>query len=264
MEEDGVLLLFILAGAGYFWWRWYRDILVVSTLGRPLSFRHPLLFAPLLCGLVLFRILRLYAAHDVRNSPLYLCFYMALGALVVGACAQWGFPILGLSARDDAVERQNRPALHAIVAALMGCTLCFAGGNIGNGPGWWVVVFCAALSLGAFFLLWLALAAFGRAVESITIDRRPSAAFRTGGFFVACGLVLGRAVAGDWISADATLMDFLAVSWPLLILLGLAVALERLLAGPDKPETGVVLAGILPGLAWIFLSSVYLARVGMW
>ena len=112
--------------------------------------------------------------------------------------------------------------------------------------------------------LWLALAAFGRAMESITVDRRPSAAFRTGGFFVACGLVLGRAVAGDWISADATLIDFLAVAWPLLILLGLAVALERLLAGPDKPETGIVLAGIIPGLAWIFLASVYLAWVGLW
>ena len=69
---------------------------------------------------------------------------------------------------------------------------CFAGGNVGDGPGWWVVVFCAALSTGALFLLWGALQAATDLADSIVIERDGASAVRLAGFLVACGLVLGR------------------------------------------------------------------------
>lgn len=34
-------------------------------------------------------------------------------------------------------------AAYAIVGALAGITFSFARANVGNGPGWWVVVFSA-------------------------------------------------------------------------------------------------------------------------
>ena len=41
------------------------------------------------------------------------------------------FLFCGLSVRDDAIERQNIAASCGISGALIGVTLCFAGGNIG-------------------------------------------------------------------------------------------------------------------------------------
>ena len=44
-----------------------------------------------------------------------------------------------------------------LVEPMLGVTLCYAGGNIGNGPGWWVVVFSAGLSTVALFAAWMVL-----------------------------------------------------------------------------------------------------------
>ena len=42
----------------------------------------------------------------------------------------------------------TRAAVPAVVGALVGVTFCYAGGNIGDGPGWWVVVFSAGAGDG--------------------------------------------------------------------------------------------------------------------
>jgi hypothetical protein len=50
----------------------------------------------------------------------------------------------------DATARRKpaQPLEHGNPAAgaILGLTLAFARGNIGNGPGWWVVVFSAGMS----------------------------------------------------------------------------------------------------------------------
>ena len=71
---------------------------------------------------------------------------MGLGITALALC--------DLSARDDVVERSNRAAIPAIAGGLLAITLCFAGGNIGDGPGWWVVMFCGVLSTGTLLLAW--------------------------------------------------------------------------------------------------------------
>ncbi len=48
----------------------------------------------------------------------------------------------------------------------------------------------------------------GKVSVSIVEERDLASGIRTGGLFIAVGLVLGRAVAGDWVSESATLRDF--------------------------------------------------------
>ena len=79
----------------------------------------------------------------------------------------------------------------------------------------------------------------------------------------AAGLVLGRAVAGDWVSAGATVRDFVRVGWPVVILFTAEALLHRVFrASPTNPRPGVVTSGALPALAYVAAAAVYAARVG--
>ena len=88
------------------WLTWYRDILLVNRLQVQIQRRLVLLLAPLLCLAFLFAVLKKLAAVDVRDDPLYLALYLLVGAAWVGG-ATLVFPLLGISARDDALERGN-------------------------------------------------------------------------------------------------------------------------------------------------------------
>ena len=63
--------------------------------------------------------------------------------------------------------------------------------NIGDGPGWWVVVFAAGLATAALFAAWLVLAQIGHGVDAVTIDRDLAAGVRLGAFLAACGAGAG-------------------------------------------------------------------------
>jgi uncharacterized membrane protein YjfL (UPF0719 family) len=161
----------------------------------------------------------------VREDGRYLAMYLALGALWSGAFISL-LPWLGISVRDDALERGNPAAAWAAAGGLLGITLCFAGGNIGDGPSWTVVVLAAGLASAALALLWTLFNLFSGVVEKIVVERDECAGIRAAGLFVALGLVLGRGAAGDWVSIGATIRDFAINAWPALPLVAAAVALE--------------------------------------
>ena len=255
-DESMILLLsLIVAGAGYLRWVW--PIPGLSPLLCGWVHRSAVVVLPLLCAVLLLGVLRYLAADDVRNDVRYLAMYEALGGAWVMMAAML-LPCLGYSIRDDVLERRNAAALWAIGGALVGLTLCFAGGNIGNGPGWWVVVFAAGLSTFAFFVLWILFEWLARSSEAITIGRDIAAGLRLVGLLVAAGLILGRAVAGDWISAEATLRDFALRGWPAVLLFAAGFVVERI----TPPQTGrgigaAASMGLLPAL-------IYLAGAGLW
>jgi hypothetical protein len=80
---------------------------------------------------------------------------------------------------------------------------------------------------------------------------------RLAGFLIGCGLILGRAVAGDWISLDATIGDFVRKAWPVLIILPLYIFCERF-AKPryNREEQFVLGRGIFPALFYITLGLI--------
>lgn len=242
------------------WIGLYVNSLRFSPYGLPRAPLNALLFAlPACLGLVML-ILRTMASHDVQNDGRYIAMYGFMGAAWIALAP--GLFLPGLSLRDDFFERRNTAAAIAVLGYMLGSTFCFSGGNIGDGPGWWVVVFCAALANGTLAALWGLANGFAPIAERITVDRDAATSLRAAGFFVGCGLILGRSVAGDWVSAEATMRDFALKAWPVAILFTLAVAGERR-ARPRfrESEQALLMSGFLPALAYAGLGlAVVLAQ----
>lgn len=259
--DESLVQMLCLAVAAFTWLPWLWEAVICARLCGRFRDRWTLYADPLICAAVLYAVLRLYSSFDVRDSPIYILFYSVMGAAWVGLAARFFLPWFGLSSRDDVVERKNPAAAHAIGGALLGVTLCFAGGNIGNGPGWWVVVFSAALSTAAFFLLWALLDRFTGLLDSVTIDRDRASGIRLAGYFIGSGVILGRAVAGDWVSAEATVADFAKLAWPVLLLWLAAVLLERSFR-PTKetPLPSPLTHGLAPLCAYVALAFFFLAQ----
>lgn len=233
------------------WTSWYYSLLSVGRAVRRRGNRAPLLWAPLICALLLYAVLARWSADDVRTDSAYLRFYLVIGAAWLGVF-RGPLPLLGLSVRDDVLERGNDAAAWAISGALVGGMCCFAGGNVGNGPGWWVVLFSAGLSTAALLFLWWVLHAASTVADKVTIDRDVAAGLRSAGFLVGTGMILGRAVAGDWVSAGATTVDFARMAWPAAILTAACITIERSFRPEPNPAPGaVVVSGWLPACLYI-------------
>jgi hypothetical protein len=215
-----------------------------------------------ICGAILLGVLTRMAASDVVDSPTYVFMYLMLGFAWI-RIAETGFAFAGLSMRDDVAERRNGAATLAAAGATIAVALCYAGGNIGDGPGWWVVVFSAAIATAALFACWLLLAQLTAVNDVVTIDRDPAAGLRLGAFLVACGIVMGRAVAGDWESAALTVRDAARGLPALLVMLIAAVAIERV-ARPtaERPRAPIVPFGILPAVLYLAIACAAVARLG--
>jgi hypothetical protein len=264
MSEDEIFVtiasVVVTLGA---WATWYFQAATVAGPGAPPEGRAMLRTVPIVCLAVLWLTLRMVASHDVREDGRYLFMYTMLGVAWLGIVTRFS-TFAGISMRDDVLERRNGAAAIAIGGAMLGITMAFAGGNIGDGPGWWVVVFAAGLSTLALFLAWLALDALSGVSDSVTIDRDRASAFRLAGFLVGAGIVFGRAAAGDWVSAAATVVDFAVVGSPALVLLAIAVVIERATRPTaERPAGAVATHGVLPALLYVLLALSYLAQVGL-
>ena len=162
--------------------------------------------------------------------------YSASVALIAGALWKWGavevrghsgevffltflgiiwlivslhiFPWFGLCIADDVIERRNLAALIALLGATLAVATLYAAGNLGEGPSYWNNIFSAALGTTGFFGLWFVLELGGHVSVSIAEERDLASGVRFGGFVLAVGLILGRAVAGDWHSESATVRDY--------------------------------------------------------
>jgi len=217
MSGDEILCLFACCYLVIFGWGpWCSWVLNNNDFGRHLAVRAAAIVVPVLAFAGLFAVLRTAAAHDVRDSGLYTFFYLIMGAAWLRVVVVGLGNCMGLVLRDDWIERGNPAAAICGAGLLFGGMAAFAGGNIGDGPGWWVVIFSAALSTGAMFLGLVFLNLAADVIERITVGRDVSLAVRTGAYLLMAGVIAGRAVAGDWVSAGATVSDFAAAAWPLL------------------------------------------------
>lgn len=262
-EDEGFALVASCVLAGIFWIRWYRHCQAVTWLRSGVGLRLAVIAVPVACGALLWLVLRKLAAHDVREASQYLALYFAMGAAWVGVGIRL-LGLLGLSVRDDALERRNAAAAWAAAGGLIGLTLCYAGANIGDGPGWWVVVYSALVSTATLLLRWVVLDRLTSLSESVTVERDVASGLRLGGFLVAAGLILGRAVAGDWVSVSATNAEFLRTAWPVLVLLLLAVPCEWLCRpSVEQPQPPWFVCGLPPLVIYVGGAALWLAQVGL-
>ncbi len=258
-NHEWPLLVAGIALALFFWGKWYLELLFVSRRGPADTIAT---VTPWMCGVLVFVGLRRWAAMDVRYDVFYLTLYTVWGAVWLGLSA-FLFPILGLSVRDDVVERNNPAAAWLTAGALVGVAIAYIGANAGNGPGWQVVAFSAFLSIATLFATWAMMQLLTGAADAITIDRDETAGIRLGGAIVACGIILGRAVAGDWVSASATIRDFLHCAWPVLIFVVAEGVLGRAFRpSPRCPRPSKLRMGLLPGAVYVAASVAVVLWMG--
>ena len=264
MSGDELFVLIVSAVIGSLGWKpWLGGLFLWSVQRKGSAFLQSILF-PFVSALAVLFVLRTWSAHDVRDNGVYVFFYFVLWFGWMGAM-NWLIAFACLSCRDDVLEGGNTAAGLAVGGALLGLTLAFAGGNIGDGPGWWVVVFSAGLGSASLVGLWVAGCVISRVADTITIDRDTAAGWRALGFFVAGGLVLGRAVAGDWHSALQTVADFIGKSWLLTPLWGVCVVMDSVWRPtPLRPSPDCVVCGLLPCVFYIAAGVGIVVLQGPW
>ena len=262
MSGDEVLVTVLALVVGPVWWA--ITLIGLARVGpiRPGALAVQALTVTIsLCGVAILVVLKTLASFDVVGAGEYQFMYGVLGVAWLRLGERF-FAFAGLSLRDDLVERRNRAAIPAMVGAFAGLTCCYAGGNIGDGPGWWVVVFSAGLASALLFLAWLLLAQFSPVMDAITIDRDPAAGVRLGVFLAAGGLLLGRAVAGDWYSVADTLGDAAAVIPALGVMLVVALIVERVAhPTPERPRAPLLSLGLVPAVLYIAVAVAALSAL---
>lgn len=253
-DEVFVTLVSLVLGPAS-WIFWF--IRATTITGFPVANRtliNSLIGILLVCSLLVQQVLQWGAADDVRDAPQYLFMYLVMGQAWMFVAA-WAFQFAGLHSRDDLLERRNAAALPAWAGALIAVSLCFAGANVGNGPGWWVVVFSASLATAVLALVWIALGQSSGLVDAAIIDRDPAAGWRLGGALVAVGLICGVAVTGDWVSAPLTIVDFVARGWPVVPLaIGVGLVERFLRPTVQRPRSAILSAGIAPAALYVGLA----------
>jgi len=226
---DGIeilILLVAIAVTGLFLFKWYKSIVLAWPREYRIQEKAVLSALPVVSGFGILVVLSNWASHDVVSSPSFIFFYLVMGF----ACMYLGQLMMSalcdLSWRDDIIHGGNKSALFAFCGGFVGITAIYAASNIGNGPGWWTVVFASGLGLIAWVVLAWILHAVTHIFERITVERDTFCGIRVGFFFLASGLILGRASAGDWTSASMTVVEF-GAGWPVLILAAIAIFVER-------------------------------------
>lgn len=257
-----VLLLLAIGLVVYLWFRSYR-VLFKACHFRP-NTRHRSLFValPIVCLAFIAVVLLRWSSPDVRSDAGWVVLYIMGGA----AWLQLGLFLLalfGVGAREDVVERQNPAAAWVVYGAMIGTTFCYAGSNIGSGPGPEAVLFCAVLSTAFLFGFWFLLERTFQLGDRITIERDESAGIRAGGWMLSIGLVFGGAVAGDWVSTESTIRDFFRYSWIALLFLlgaiGIEGAFKRLGARGDTQRRVSFMVAFIYSLA----AAIYIAWRGV-
>lgn len=208
--------------------------------------------------------LNFWGAKEIRSSS----DEVVVLTLVAGAwlfIATRLFSWLGLSFKDDAVDRKNIAALIALCGAVISVALIYAGGSIGEGPSYWNNFFSAGLGTLGLLGLWTLLELGGRVSISVTEDRDVASGLRLCCFLLAAGLILGRAVAGNWHSESATVHDFLHDGWPAAPICIVAVIVE-FFARPSRsrPFPGWPTYGLMPGIIYFAIAAAWLRHLGAW
>jgi len=210
-------------------------------------------------GAIVAYVILFFAASDVRPSAMYVFLYVLMGFGVTGintvALRIFGWRI------SDMFERRNNAAHTLFYTATVASALAFAGANIGDGPGFYVVLFCAGLSHVTLWSIAVAHAALNRTAYRILVDHDRGIAFRFGCMLVAIGAILGRGVAGDWPGYVATTVDFMTIAWPAILYLVVDTMIARFTL--TREIDGGLWADRATGVVYVLIAAAYLMLLGM-
>ncbi len=262
-DESLVLLMAGLASVVVVF-RWFLNLRRIASIGCPPGQRRPLYLAPIVgLGLVLLTLVS-FASHEIKDNGIYVVLFMVAGIVWLTIAASL-FRLLGVGLREDALENHNQAAIMAISGGILAVSLTYAGGNIGEGPTIWTTFFPALVATGALLVLWAFFEFATHVSEAITIERDMASGIRLAGLLIAEGLILGRSVAGDWISAEATVRDFVEAAWPAALLVVVAAIVQwRLRPTATNLSCSVGQRGWLPAGSYLLGAVLYVLSLGSW
>jgi len=265
-----------LIGSLWFLMAWYVAIAKAWPKDKRGRSRFVLTLLPPAAFLIITVILRTIADPTVAESAFWTFFYVLLGFLWVSIGMFAANYFFDLSWRDDVLNQtRDQPALYPVIGSFIGLSLIYAGANIGEGPGWWCVLFAGGLGIAAWLVLGYAVHKVTGAFDTVTIDRDAPCGIRMGFYLAASGLILGKASSGDWTSFGATVIEFL-IGWYILPLTLVAIYVEKLYAKKRQEKLAAVRSNrqrdegsaILPAFAWgmayIIIAIVTVTGVTLW
>ncbi|HHW22503.1 MAG TPA: hypothetical protein GXX26_06430 [Clostridiaceae bacterium] len=229
--------------------RWYRRLGSMWPSGQYKTLKLTFGFLPAVSYAMILYTLKVLASFDVVGAFIYILFYIFLGFAWIFAGLYLVFMSFDLSWIDDAVENKNKAAMFAVTGAFLGLTIIYSGANVGDGPGWWCVLFAGGLGLIAWILLGILMNKFTGIFERISVERDIYCGIRFGCYLLASGIILGRASAGDWTSFSVTIVEFL-VGWPVLPLTVLAIFIERFYINSAKSRERINNNYLLSSIYW--------------
>jgi hypothetical protein len=213
MLSNAAFLLPMAFVGGVAWSRWYYAIFRVSWLGA----RHAdrLVLAALPIGLVVALAVELPLLRYEGIASL-LC-----GLFVVGM-GMLALPVVGMSAQDDVLERNNPAATCVVVGAFVGLSLCFLVPVAHWEEG--LAAERGALAALALFGLWFVLELLLANHEAVSVGRDVVAGIQLGAFLAFTGGLFG--LSALWAPAWGS-PGFLGPLALALILVLLLVGLRR-------------------------------------
>src|SRR5689334_9973922 len=117
--------------------RWYLPLARVRRFGQRSAVRPLLAVTPPIAFLTLLIVLAQWSdPHSVQGHADYILLFLCGGGLWVFG-APLASTVLGVSARQDAVEHDNLAAGVAVSGAMLGATAIYAYANVGAGPTIW-------------------------------------------------------------------------------------------------------------------------------
>jgi len=262
MGDDEVLALVVSLGLGG-WGAlgWYLNGLRTSQLGEKRGARLLLMLLPPIALYALWHVLAVDAAADVRNDGRYQFLFLAMGSIWVFLLPR-ALSFIGISFRDDALERRNAAASFAIAGTLGGLAALFAGSNMGEGPTIWDTVETALAATAILYASVFVLALVTSVGDTIAVERDAAAGLRFAGWALGSGLVLGAASAGDWVSDEAMIRDLFVYGWPVFALLVVAVAVELAFRPrASAPRPSALATGVVPAVLYLVVSLAYVSSL---
>jgi hypothetical protein len=238
--------------------RYYRPVFSVRSMGGPGRERFIVGCLPIVAIVPTCAIVGRWADREVVGHLDYMTLFV-LGAAGWALVASQIVSVFGISVRDDVLERRNPAAMIAVCGIVMGAAMVYALCNIGSGPTIWTTIVPALLGTALLFgALFLAELIGGSISDSITIDRDFASGTRLAGAMFGCGIVLGRAGAGDWISWPRTWTDFALLGWPAIILSVVSGIVQRRLRPTTvNPRPNVLKSGVLPAVLFVVAAVLF-------
>ena len=207
---------------------WYQPLIILWPPGRNKKTKIILGILPVFFPVIIILIIIFFASPDISGNFFNITFYIVLGYVWILT----GFMLITLCFdlhwTDDALHLNNKAALPAIAGEFFAITFIYAGANAGENPGWYAVLYRGSLGLAVWLILgWIIHLCTG-IFEKITVERDIKCGIRFCLYLLLCGVILGYACSGNWISFSMTIIKFM-VSWPVLPLTALFIIIELII-----------------------------------